>query len=100
MHSLVPFMTTIGRSRSRLSVESMEVSLGCVCKGGFDLTVISFLGYESDSWTFFGYGMVFSLEYTLGNCGKLRVTLVGTGDDTGSVVELGDSSSSSPWVET
>ena len=52
--------------------------------------------------------MAFSLEYTLGNCGKLRVTQVGTGDDTGSVVELGDSgviglddsSSLSPWVET
>ena len=26
--------------------------------------------------------------------------LAGTGDDTGSVVELGDSGSSSPWVET
>ena len=35
--------------------------------------------------------MAFTLEYALGNCGKLRVTLVGTGDDTGSVVELGDS---------
>ena len=34
--------------------------------------------------------MAFTLEYTLGNCGKLRVTLVGTGDDTSLVVELGD----------
>ena len=90
----------MGRSRSRLSVESMEVSPGCVCKGGSDLTVISFPGSELDSWTYFGFGMAFSLEYTLGNCGKLRVTLVGTGDDTSSVVELGDSGSSSPWVET
>ena len=86
----------------------MEVSPGGVCKGGFDLTVISFIGFELDSWTCFGSGMAFSLEYTLGNCGKLRVTLVGTGDDTGSVVELGDSGvigsddsgSLSPWVET
>ena len=46
MHSLVPFLTAMGRSTSRLSVESMEVSLGCVCKGGFDLTVISFAGFE------------------------------------------------------
>ena len=61
MHSLVPFMTTMGRSRSRLSVESMEVSLGCACKGGYDLTVISFLGFESNSWTCFGSGMAFSL---------------------------------------
>ena len=52
--------------------------------------------------------MAFSLEYTLGNYGKLQVTLVGTGDDTGSVVELGDSGviglddsgSLSSWVET
>ena len=66
------------RSRSRLFVESMEV---CVCKGGSDLTMISFPGSESDSWTCFGSGMAFSLKYTLGNCGKLRVTLVGTGDD-------------------
>ena len=93
-------MTAMGRSRSRLSVESMEVSPSCVCKGGSDLTVISLLGSESDSWTCFSSGMAFSLEYTLGNYGKLRVTLVGTGDDTVSVVELGDSSSSSPWVET
>ena len=49
MHYLVPFLTPIGRSRSRLSVESIEVSLGCVCKDGNDLTVISFLGFESDS---------------------------------------------------
>ena len=90
----------MGRSRSRLSVESMEVSLGCVCKGGFDLTMISFPGSELDSWTCFGYGMAFSLEYTLGNYGKLRVTLDGTGDDMGLVVHLGDSGSSSPWVET
>ena len=71
MHSLVPFLTTIGRSRSRMSIESMEVSLGCVCKGGYDLTVISFLRSELDSWTCFGIGMAFSLKYTLGNCGKL-----------------------------
>ena len=90
----------MGRSRSRLSVESMQVSPGCECKGGSNLTVISFPGSESNSWTYFGSGMAFSLEYTLGNCGKLRVTLVGTGDDTGSVVELGDSGSSSSWVET
>ena len=114
MHSLAPFLTPIGRFRSRLSVESVEVSLGCVCKGGADLTVISFPGSELDSWTCFCSGMTFSLEYTLGNCGKLRgVTLVGIGDHTGSMAKLGDSSvidsndsgsddlgSSSPWVET
>ena len=87
MHSLVPFLTVMGRSRSRLSVELMEVLPGCVCKGGFDLTVISFLGSESDSWTCFDSRMTFSLEYTLGNCGKLRVTLAGTWGDTGFVVE-------------
>ena len=91
MHFMMPILTAMGRSKSRLSVESVEVSPGCVCKGGFDLTVISFLGFELDSWTYFCSGMAFSLEYTLGNCGKLRVTLVGIGDDTGS---------SSPWVET
>ena len=108
MHSLVPFLTTIGRSKSKLSVESVEVSPGYVCKGGSDLTVISFLESELDSWTCFCSRMTFSLEYTLGNCGKLQVTLVGTGDDTGSMVKLGDSGvidpddsgSSSPWVET
>ena len=108
MHFLVPFLTAMGKSRSRLSVESMEVSPGCVCKGGSDLTVISFSVSELDSWTCFCFGMAFSLEYTLGNCGKLRVTLVGTGDDMGSVVKLGDlgvidldhSGFSSPWVET
>ena len=36
--------------------------------------------------------MAFSLKYTLGNCGKLRVTLAGIGDDIGLVVKLGDSS--------
>ena len=51
MHFSVPFLTTMRRSRSRLSVESMEVLVGCVCKGGSDLTVISFPGSESDSWT-------------------------------------------------
>ena len=108
MHSLVPFLTAMGRFRSRLSIESMEVSPGCVCKGGSDLTIISFPGSELDTWTCFGSRMAFSLEYTLGNYGKLRVTLAGTGDDMGSLVELGDSSvigsddsgSSSPWVET
>ena len=110
MHSLVPFLTVMGRSRSRsrLSVESVEVSSGCVCKGGSALTVILFLGFELDSWTCFCFGMTFSLEYTLGNCGKLRVTLARIGDDTGSVVKLGDlgvidsddSGSSSPWVKT
>ena len=49
MHSLVPFLTAMGRSRSRLFVESVEVSPGCICKGGFDFTVISFLGFELDS---------------------------------------------------
>ena len=49
MHSLVPFLTTMGRSRSRLSVESMEVSPGCICRGESDLTVISFTGSELDS---------------------------------------------------
>ena len=39
MHSLVPFLTAMGRSRSRLSVESVEVSPGCVCKGGSNLTM-------------------------------------------------------------
>ena len=34
MHSLVPFLTIMGRFWSGLSVESMEVSPGCVCKGG------------------------------------------------------------------
>ena len=100
MHSLVPFLIGMGRSRSGLSVESMEVSPGFVCKGGSDLTVISFPGHESDSWTYFDSGMAFSLEYILGNCEKLRVALAGIGDDSGSVVELGDSGSSSPWVET
>ena len=108
MHSLVPFLTAIGRSKSRLSVESVEVSPSCVCKGGSDLTVISLLGSELDSWTYFCSAMAFSLEYTLGNCEKLQVTLVGLGDDTGSVIKLGDSGvidsddlgSSSPWVET
>ena len=100
MHSLVPFLTIMGRSRSRSYVESMEVSPGCVCKGGSNLTVISFPGSKSDSWTCFSSGMTFALDYTLGNCGKLRVTLAGTGDDTSLVVELGDSGSSSPWVET
>ena len=71
-----------------LFVESMEVSLGFVCKGGSDLTMISFLGSESDSWTCFDFGMAFSTEHTLGNCGKLGVTLAGTGDDTGSVTPL------------
>ena len=108
MHSLVSFLIAMERFRSRLSVESVEVSPGCVCKGGSDLTVISFPGSELDYWTCFYFGMTFSLEYTLGTCGKLRVTLAGTGDDTGSVVKLGDSgvidsddsASSSPWVET
>ena len=81
MHSLVPFLTTMGRSRSRLYVESMEVSLDCVCKGGFDLTVISFPGSELDSWTCFDSGMTFSFEYTLGNHGKLRVTLARIEDE-------------------
>ena len=71
MHSLVPFLTTMGRSRFRLSVESVEVSPGCVCKGGSDLTVISFSVSELDSWISFCSGMTFSLEYTLGNYGKL-----------------------------
>ena len=118
MHSLVPLMIAMGRSRSRLSVELVEVSPGCVCKGGSDLTVISFprsdlavISFprsELDSWTCFCFEMAFSLEYTLGNCGKFRVTLVGIGDDTSSVVklddssviDLDDSSFSSPWVET
>ena len=71
MHSLVPFLKAMGKSRSRLSVESMEVSPGCVCKGGSDLTMISFPRSELDSWTCFCSEMVFSLEYTLGNCGKI-----------------------------
>ena len=113
MHSLVPLLITMGRSRSRLSVELVEVSPGCVCKGGSDLSVISFPGSELDFWTYFCSGMAFSLEYTLGTCGKLRVTLAGTGDNMCSVVKLGDSGvidsddsssddsgSSSPWVET
>ena len=90
----------MGGSRSRLSVESMEVSLGFVSKGGSNLTVLSFPRSELDSWTCFDSGMTFFLEYTLGNCGKLRVTLAGIGDDTSLVVELGDLGSSSPWVET
>ena len=49
MHSLVHFLTAMGQSRSRLSVESVEVSPGCVCKGGFDLTVISFPRTKLDS---------------------------------------------------
>ena len=108
MHSLVPFLTAMRRSRSRLFVELVEVSPDCVYKGGYDLTVISFPGSELDSWTCFCSEMAFSLEYTLENCGKLRVTLARTGDDMGSIVKLGDSSvigsddlgSSSPWVET
>ena len=71
MHSLVPFLTAMGRFRSRLSVELVEVSPGCVCKSGSDLIVISFSGSELDSWTCFSSGMTFSLEYTLGNYGKL-----------------------------
>ena len=102
----MPFLTAMGRSRSKLSIESVEVSPGCVC--GSDLSVISFLGFELDYWTYFCSAMAFSLEYTLGNCGKLQVTLAGTGDDTDSMVKLGDSGvidlddsgSSSPWVET
>ena len=47
MHSLVPFLTAMGRSR--LPVESVKVSPGCVCKGGSDLTVISFPRFELDS---------------------------------------------------
>ena len=45
------FLIAMGRSRSRsrLSVESVEVSLGCVCKGGFDFTVIPFSESELDS---------------------------------------------------
>ena len=81
MHSLVPFLITMGRSR--LSIESVEVSPSCVCKGGSNLTVISFPGSELDSWACFGFGMVFSLEYTLGNCvpwflaiGTLEIVLV------------------------
>ena len=69
MHSLVPFLIVMGRSR--LFVKSVEVSPGCVCKGGFDLTVISFLRSELDSWICFNFRLAFSLEYTLGNCGKL-----------------------------
>ena len=69
MHSLVPFLTAMGRSRSRLFVESVEVSPGCVCKGGSDLTVISFPRSELDSWTCFCFGMAFSLERVrLGLC--------------------------------
>ena len=71
MHSPVPFLTAMERSRSRLSVESVEVSLVYVCKGGSNLTVISFPGSELDSWTCLCSGMAFSLEYTLGNYGKL-----------------------------
>ena len=78
----------------------MEVSPGFACKGGFDLTIISFPESKLDSWTCFGSRMAFSLEYTLGNYGKLSVTLARTGDDMESVVELGDSGSLSPWVET
>ena len=63
MHSLVPFLTTMRRSRPRLSVKSVEVSPGCVCKGGSDLIVISFPGSELDSWTCFCSGMAFSLEF-------------------------------------
>ena len=100
MHSLVPFLKAMGRSRSKLYVELVEVSPGCVCKGESNLIVISFPRFELDSWTCFCYGMTFSLKYTLGNCGKLRLTLAGIGDDMGSVVKLGDSGSSSPWVET
>ena len=99
MHSLVPFLIATGRSRSRFSVESMEVSPGCVCKGGSDLTVISLPRSESGSWTCFGSGMAFSLEYTLGKCEKLRVTLARTGDDTGSVVEFGDEGSRRGYVK-
>ena len=71
MHFMMPFLTAMGRSRSRLSVESVEVSPGCVCKGGFDLTVISFLGSELDSWTCFCSGMAFSLELHLRNLWKI-----------------------------
>ena len=47
MHSLVPFLTAMGRPR--LSVELVEVSPGCVCKSVSDLSVISFPGFELDS---------------------------------------------------
>ena len=63
MHSLVPFLTAMRRYRSRLSIESIEVSPGCVCKSGSDLTVISFPRSELESWTYFDSGMAFSLEY-------------------------------------
>ena len=76
MHFLVSFLTAMGKSRSRLSVESVEVSSGCVCKGGSDLTMILFPGSKLDSWTCFCSGMTFFLKYTLGNYGKLQVTQV------------------------
>ena len=71
MHSLVPLLIAMGRSRSRLSIESVKVSPGCVCKGGSDLTVISFPGFELDSWTCFCSGMAFSLELHLRNLWKI-----------------------------
>ena len=61
MHSLVSFLKAMGRSRSKLYVELVEVSPGCVCKSGSDLIVISFSGSELDSWTCFCSGMTFSL---------------------------------------
>ena len=49
MHSLVHFLTAKRKSKSRFFVELVEVSPGCVCKGGSDLIVISFPRSELDS---------------------------------------------------
>ena len=49
MHSLMSFLTAMEMFRYRLSVESVQVSSGCICKGGSDLTVISFSRSELDS---------------------------------------------------
>jgi hypothetical protein len=40
MHSLVPFLIAMGRSKAL--VGSVEFSLDCVCKGGSNFTMISF----------------------------------------------------------
>ena len=62
MYSLVPFLTSKGISRS--SIGSMDISSYFMCKGGLDLSVISFSEYELDNWTCVSYGTTFLLEYT------------------------------------
>jgi hypothetical protein len=62
VHSLVAFLIAMGRSKSL--VRSIEVSTDCVCKGGLNLTMISFPEFELDSWTYVSFGIAFLCEYT------------------------------------